>query len=117
MIERLANYSVTADSLRADPTANREFPSRLFIETTTKCNLQCGVCVRQSAHGGTMTGDLSRETFTALETVFPFLDAVVLNGIGEPLLHPHLEEFITRAKKLLPQSAWVGFQTNGVLLD
>lgn len=116
-MEHLANPSMTADGLRADSTLNREFPSRLFIETTARCNLQCGVCVRQSRHGGTMTGDLSRETFTALEPVFPYLDAVVLNGIGEPLLHPHLEEFITRAKKLLPHSAWVGFQTNGVLLD
>ncbi|HET6514044.1 MAG TPA: radical SAM/SPASM family putative metalloenzyme maturase, partial [Thermodesulfovibrionales bacterium] len=33
------------------------------------------------------------------------------------LLHPQLETFIRKAKKSLPENAWVGFQTNGMLLD
>lgn len=64
-----------------------------------------------------MEGSMSRETFKALEPAFPHLTALILNGIGEPLLHPHLEEFIQGAKKLLPEGAWVGFQTNGMLLN
>lgn len=64
-----------------------------------------------------MEGSMSLQTFKALEPAFPHLNALILNGIGEPLLHPHLEEFIRRAKKLLPEGAWVGFQTNGMLLS
>ncbi|NOY14180.1 MAG: radical SAM/SPASM family putative metalloenzyme maturase, partial [Deltaproteobacteria bacterium] len=44
-------------------------------------------------------------------------EALILNGVGEPLLHPHLETFIARAKKLLPKNSWVGFQSNGLLID
>jgi len=57
------------------------------------------------------------ETFDALTPAFPHLDALILNGIGEPLLHPHLEDLIKKAKADMPAGAWVGFQTNGMLLD
>ena len=40
----------------------------------------------------------------------------MLNGIGEPLLHPQLETFIARARTLLPDHAVVGFQSNGMAL-
>ncbi len=91
-------------------------PSRLFVEVTTKCNLRCSMCVKQNGERGFGDGHMSLPTFRALEPAFPFLDAVVLNGIGEPLLHPQLEDFIRRARELLPGMAWVGFQSNGVLL-
>jgi putative metalloenzyme radical SAM/SPASM domain maturase len=42
---------------------------------------------------------------------------MVLSGIGEPLLHPGLEEFIRIAKDAMPADSWVGFQSNGLLLD
>ena len=59
---------------------------------------------------------MSAETFERLSSAFPNLDSLVLNGIGEPLLHPHLEAFITRARSLMPEHAWVGFQSNGMAL-
>ena len=60
---------------------------------------------------------MSPETFERLIPVFPHLDSLVLNGIGEPLLHPHLETFIARARSLLQEHAVVGFQSNGMLLN
>ncbi|HEX8949071.1 MAG TPA: radical SAM protein, partial [Dissulfurispiraceae bacterium] len=92
-------------------------PSRLFVEVTTRCNLRCGMCVKQTDNTGIAEGAMPRETFAALRPAFPYLKALILNGIGEPLLHPHLEEFIRTARKTLPEGAWVGFQTNGMLLD
>ena len=59
---------------------------------------------------------MSPETFERLVPAFPHLDSLVLNGIGEPLLHPHLETFIARARSLLPEGASVGFQSNGMAL-
>jgi len=97
--------------------ASRDHPSKLFIEVTTLCNLQCGMCVKQNGNGGIPEGSISPETFERLSPVFPHLDSLVLNGIGEPLLHPHLEAFITKAKSLLPKHAWVGFQSNGMAMD
>jgi putative metalloenzyme radical SAM/SPASM domain maturase len=61
-------------------------------------------------------GDLSPSLFAALEPAFPHLEALVLNGIGEPLLNPRLDEYIRRAKRLMTAGSWVGFQTNGLLL-
>jgi putative metalloenzyme radical SAM/SPASM domain maturase len=97
--------------------ALREYPSRLFVETTTRCNLGCVMCLKQARDNGLAEGDLSWDTFVALEPAFSSLEALVLNGIGEPLLHRGLEEFILRAKRLMPESGWVGFQSNGLLLD
>jgi putative metalloenzyme radical SAM/SPASM domain maturase len=59
---------------------------------------------------------MSMATFMALAPAFPFLESLVLSGIGEPLLHPNLDDFITAAKTLMPKESWVGFQSNGALL-
>ncbi len=83
---------------------------------TTRCNLQCGMCVKQNGLGGIPEGTLPAKTFERLSPAFPHLDSLVLNGIGEPLLHPHLEAFIARARSLMPEHAWVGFQSNGMAL-
>ena len=100
-----------------DIPALRPWPSKLFVETTTRCNLRCVMCVKETWDRKTMEGDMSDETFAALEPAFPHLEALVLNGVGEPLLDPRLEEFIRRAKKSMPAGSWVGFQSNGMLLD
>ena len=96
--------------------ASNEHPSRLFVEVTTRCNLQCGMCVKQNGMGGIPEGSMSPETFERLAPAFPHLDSLVLNGIGEPLLHPQLETFIARARALLPAGASLGFQSNGMAL-
>src|SRR5512143_2025172 len=96
--------------------AQNEHPSKLFVEVTTRCNLQCGMCVKQNGTGGIPEGNMSPETFERLAPAFPHLESLVLNGIGESLLHPELETFISRARALLPESAWLGFQSNGMLL-
>jgi len=41
----------------------------------------------------------------------------VLNGVGEPLMHPLLEDFIRQAREVMPEIGWIGFQSNGLLLD
>ncbi len=100
----------------ADSPATRDFPSKLFVETSTRCNLGCIMCVKQAQASGVAEGDLAPATFAALKPAFPRLEALVLNGIGEPLLHPRLEEFIRSAKKSMPSNGWTGFQSNGLLL-
>lgn len=96
--------------------ALQEFPRKLFVEVTTRCNLSCFMCVKQNQEGLIDDGDLSPALFRRLEPFFPHLEALVLNGIGEPLLHPHLEQFIRQAKALMPKDGWVGFQSNGLLM-
>lgn len=96
--------------------AFRPYPSRLFVETTTRCNLSCVMCMKQSRGSDLREGDLSPVTFASLEPALPDLEALVLNGIGEPLLNPRLEQFIRRGKRLMPAEGWIGFQSNGLLM-
>jgi MoaA/NifB/PqqE/SkfB family radical SAM enzyme len=95
----------------------RPWPSRLFVETTTRCNLRCRMCVKETWDRSLMEGDMADETFAALEEAFPHLESLVLNGVGEPLLDPRLEDFIRTAKRLMPTGSTIGFQSNGMLLD
>jgi putative metalloenzyme radical SAM/SPASM domain maturase len=97
--------------------ALREYPSKLFVETTSRCNLNCFMCVKQTRGSGLTEGDLSLETFKWLEPALPNLDSLILSGVGEPLLHPQLETFIRRGKELMPATGLVGFQSNGLLLN
>jgi putative metalloenzyme radical SAM/SPASM domain maturase len=98
------------------PPAHRPHPSKLFVEVTTRCNLRCAMCVKESAGQGIREGHMTRETFARLAPAFPHLDALVLNGIGEPLLHHDLERFVELARRDMPAAGWIGFQTNGQLL-
>ncbi|MGB9822778.1 MULTISPECIES: radical SAM/SPASM family putative metalloenzyme maturase [Thermodesulfovibrio] len=93
------------------------FPERLSVEITTKCNLHCEICPKQSPNYHQPDIDMNLETFEKLKTVFPHLKSLVLNGIGEPLLHPELEKFIAFAKTYMPENSYIGFQTNGALLN
>jgi putative metalloenzyme radical SAM/SPASM domain maturase len=112
----MLDHDKTEESFQ-DVPAKRPWPSKLFVETTTRCNLRCVMCVKETWDRKTMEGDMTDETFAALEPAFPHLESLVLNGVGEPLLDMRLEEFIRRAKKLMPEGSWVGFQSNGMLLD
>lgn len=99
------------------PAPLRQFPSKLFVELTTRCNLKCQMCVKQTWDNGIVEGDMTPAIFETLEPALAHAEALVLNGIGESLLHPELETFIHRAKQLMPKESWVGFQSNGLLLD
>jgi putative metalloenzyme radical SAM/SPASM domain maturase len=93
------------------------YPAKLFVEVTTRCNMECFMCMKQNPDSGICDGDLSDTIFDALEPGFAHLKALILNGIGEPLMHPRLEEMIVQAKAKMPASGWVGFQSNGLLLN
>jgi len=111
-----AHLDSAASGTGSAKAAGRTFPAKLFVETTTRCNLNCFMCVKQNRGSDVREGDFSPELFARLEPAFPHLEALVLNGIGEPLLNPHLESFIRRAKRSMPASGWTGFQSNGLLM-
>ncbi|HMK43722.1 MAG TPA: hypothetical protein VK445_06250, partial [Dissulfurispiraceae bacterium] len=47
-------------------SAGKPYPSKLFVEVTTHCNLRCDMCVKQSAGNGIAEGMMSEETFLRL---------------------------------------------------
>lgn len=93
-----------------------QYPERLYVETTTRCNLRCSMCMKHAQGNCLEDADMSLETFARLDSVLPHVRALLLNGIGEPLLHPHLVEMVARARSRMPADGWIGFQSNGLML-
>jgi putative metalloenzyme radical SAM/SPASM domain maturase len=93
------------------------FPHSLFIETTTRCNLSCPMCARCAPGWRGGFGDMDFALFERLDEPLRHAQAVILNGMGEPLLHPDLPRMIRFVKQRQPKGGWCGLQTNGLLLD
>ena len=86
-------------------------PNKAFLEITNACNLACDFC-----HGTKRpVRYLTREEFThAAGQLKTFADYLYFHLMGEPLLHPALDEFLAIAGEM-------GFRviltTNGTLLS
>ncbi len=97
------------------PTA--ETPQKIYVELTTRCNLRCRMCVKY-AHGSCIEeGDMDMALFRRMLPSLAQCRFLVLNGIGEPLLHPQLDAMIALARTAMPVHGIIGFQSNGLLLD
>lgn len=99
------------------PPALRNHPTKLYVETTTACNLGCVMCVKQTETCGIAEGNMGLSTFKALESALPHVETLILNGVGETLLNQNLATFIRSAKKLMPENSSIGFQSNGLLFN
>ena len=96
------------------PTAH---PEKIYVELTTRCNLRCPMCLK-FAEGSCITeGDMDLALFERLLPSLGTVRTLVLNGLGEPLLHPELETMVALARTALPADGTIGFQSNGLLLD
>src|SRR3954449_1066906 len=89
-------------------------PEHLQVEVSGACNLRCRMClVRYAPAVGRREGALSYEDFLELVDSLPDLRRLTLQGLGEPLLSPHLLDMVRHAAG---RGIHVGFNTNGVLL-
>jgi len=81
------------------------------IEPTTLCNLRCRFCARefQQSPNNHMTRDMFRNIVSLLPHVF----RINLVGLGEPLMNPHIVDFVSDATHLGKN---VGIVTNAMLL-
>lgn len=84
---------------------------KVYIEITNICNLSCHFCPGTSR----IPDFMPRELFEAiLEKISGFTGQVYFHVMGEPLLHPDLEQFLALC-------AWHGMKvnitTNGTLID
>ncbi len=84
----------------------------LVIESTSRCNLKCEMCPRNSFKSE--NGDIDLELFKEINKYVNHGITVNLAGWGEPLLHPEIDELIKIVKM---KRASVGFTTNATLLD
>ena len=89
-------------------------PRELQVEVTAACNLRCRMClVRYRPPLDRVRHSFSFDDFRALVEDNPSLHRITLQGLGEPLLTPHLFEMVELAGA---RGIDVGFNTNGTLL-
>jgi radical SAM protein with 4Fe4S-binding SPASM domain len=89
-------------------------PSHLQLEITSACNLRCMMClVRYRPPVNKLAGAMALPLFHRLVGEVPGLRRLTLQGLGEPLLSPHLPEMIRTA---VDRRITVGFNTNATLL-
>lgn len=94
---------------------NKAAPKEIVVETTTKCNLNCIYCFRRnilSESYGSMDVNLYKKIIRNAQKIS--INKIVFSGWGEPLIHPHIIDFIEYAKK---NRLKVLLNTNGHLLE
>src|SRR4051812_37402766 len=84
--------------------------SRVYIEISNICNLQCSFCPEVIRAKKLMDLDLFRHI---VKEVAPITEQVSFHLMGDPLVHPKLEELVEICHEF---GVRVFFVTNGVLL-
>ena len=72
-------------------------PVCLYLETTNRCNLPCTTCPR-TFEELEPAANMSWDLFRSIVDQYPDIARVVLHGIGEPLMVPHLPRMIRYLK-------------------
>lgn len=82
----------------------------VYIEIMNICQFHCSFCPKTTRTPKIMSVERFRHV---LEEVRPYTSLIYLHVLGEPLMHPHLEELLRIAKEY---DFTVNITTNGALL-
>jgi MoaA/NifB/PqqE/SkfB family radical SAM enzyme len=104
---------ITGESLEGKSVKTR--PWRLFqVESAIACNLKCVMCPwREIAKKAENRGIMTPAVWQAIRPYLDRVKSIDFTGGGEPLLQPHLAEWIADASRAGCES---GFLSNGLLL-
>ena len=83
---------------------------KVYIEITNNCNLSCDFCPHNKRKNEFITLDNFNIILDKLENYTKYL---YLHVLGEPLLHPNINEIIDVASKRYK----INITTNGYLID
>ena len=96
---------------------------RLYLAPTSRCNLRCAMCFRNSWIDET-TGDMDETTFKKVLAHIPeSVETVFFGGMGEPLAHPHILDMVRavsatgRRTELLSNGSLLTEEVSAALLD
>lgn len=84
---------------------------KVYIEITNLCNLNCSFCIGNKRSAKVMNFD---EFKVVLNKIKPYTNHLYFHILGEPLMHPSINEFIDYAFSL---GFFVNITTNGYLID
>lgn len=83
---------------------------KVYVEITNRCNLNCNFCVKNKRVKQLMT---IQEFLIILNKLKPFTKYLYMHVLGEPLLHPQINDFINLA---FTNNFYVNITTNGYLI-
>lgn len=83
---------------------------KVYLEITNNCNLNCDFCTKNKRKSKFM--NFNEFTFI-LERIKPYTNYLYFHVLGEPLMHPNINEFIDYASKNFK----VNITTNGYLIN
>lgn len=116
MLDNLLRYlrnKSASESSESKPLDHRRW-RLLQLESSISCNLRCIMCpwvtVRDQIEN---QGNMSLDVWNGLVPHLNEVRSIDFTGGGEPLLQPHLLDWISQAKKA---GCEAGFLTNGMLL-
>ena len=105
-------FEVEEGGLRVVPDRLR----KVYVETTTRCNLDCAMCVRRAWHHA--PGDMPLERYARLLDGLPGGEpdrlTLAFGGFGEPLVHPSWLDLVREARARRHR---VELISNGLALD
>ena len=84
---------------------------KIYIEITNQCNLDCSFCIKNDRKKEFMSLEDAEKVFKEVKN---YTDYIYLHLMGEPLLHPNINEIIEMAHK---NDLNVNITTNGYLID
>lgn len=82
---------------------------KIYVEITNNCNLNCSFCIKNKRENKFITKD---EFSIILEKLQGFTKYLYFHVLGEPLMHPYINELIDMASK----DYFVNITTNGFLI-
>ena len=94
------------------PAKAQDYPSRIVIEPTNRCNLRCQMCAQVFRDFSYSMLDI--DIVRRMESAYPHIDEAALFGWGEPLLHPRFGEMFDIISRH-PIRTYI--TTNGLLLE
>lgn len=74
-------------------------PPSVQIEVTTMCNFKCITCSRESLPESRLNKSFSKDTIIRLLDELPDLREIKLQGLGEPLLTPGIDDMISTIRE------------------
>ena len=83
---------------------------KIYLEITNDCNLSCSFCIKNKRH----KKYLNKSDFTyILDKLKPYTKYLYFHVLGEPLMHPNINNYIDIASK----DFYINITTNGYLID
>ena len=110
--KRLENYQKYQNCSRAKSLDY--LPVKMDYEIISRCNFRCIMCRINDWKQGSRAADMRLDDFKrSLDSLYSLVE-IKLQGVGEPLLHPHVFDMIHEA---VSRDIWTRVNVNGSLLN